>query len=589
MVAAAGFATIAGTTTLIAVTDDGKAGAKTASAAADQAKGTTQPAPAKAGTTRGGSAEDAEDGKDADYWAEHAGNPGWKAGDNTEDHSADHDGGDADEDHPGNRPDGDHEGKPGPGAADSGDHDDSSTSQDGFGDQAGKPDPGAADAQKRAGRPSGPTGQNGPEGHSGRDGQGGHHDETGSDSGHREEASRQGESGGRGQDGHRDSHEDADKARSVDCDPNDLISAITQANSDGGGTLALAEKCTYTLTANQDGNGLPEIVQPITIHGNGATIARAANADQFRFFEVGTGGDLKLRHLTLTRGKTAADEDGGAINVVAGGRLDLDHTTLHNNTVDDTDSDDAGAIYNEGITTIRNSTLSGNSGYEGGAIHNEYGKLEVETSKFTNNKAYYGGGAIINYYGTSTVRKSLFSYNYGEDYGGAVYQYYGLTDIEKSAFKYNYSGEYGGAVYHENDALQVRKSTFAYNTGYYGGALYLDGEQAVIEDSKIYGNTSLSDDGGGINNDDTETHIRRTVISGNQAPGDGYAGGGIHIDDNDEVTLTDVKVTDNTSDEPAGGVNNDGGTVTTYGKIKIIDNVPTNCEGSASPVPNCFG
>ncbi|MCZ7457254.1 right-handed parallel beta-helix repeat-containing protein [Streptomyces sp. WMMC940] len=572
MVAAAGFATIAGTTALVAVTDDDKAGAKTASAAANQAKGTTQPALAKAGTTRGGSAED---GKDADYWAEHAGNPGWNDSDSTEDDSAEHDGGDADKDPDGSGADRNHPGEP-----------------------EGNPGPPAADIQKRAGNPGGPEGQNGPEGHSshdrGHDGRGDHREGESGDNGHgghgghREDAGRQGESGGRGPDGHRESHGAGGKATSVGCDPNNLISAITQANSDGGGTLSLAEKCTYTLTANQDGNGLPEIVQPITIHGNGATIARAANAAQFRIFEVGTGGDLKLRHLTLTRGKAAADEDGGAINVNAAGRLTLDHTTLHNNTVDDTDSDDAGAIRNEGITTIRNSTLSGNSGYYGGAIHNYYGKLEVETSKFTNNKAYYGGGGIMNEYGTSTVRKSLFSYNYAVQYGGGIYQYEGLTDIEKSAFKYNYSGEYGGAVYHENDALQVRKSTFAYNTGYYGGALYLDDDQAVIEDSKIYGNTSLEGDGGGIYNEGAETHIRRTVISGNQAPGDGYTGGGLYVNSGDEVTLTDVKVTDNTSDEEAGGVHNDG-TVTTYGKIKIIDNVPTNCEGSANPVPNCFG
>ncbi|MCZ7457251.1 right-handed parallel beta-helix repeat-containing protein [Streptomyces sp. WMMC940] len=575
--AAAGFATIAGTTALVAVTDDDKAGAKTASAAADQAKGTTQPAPAKAGTTRGGNAEDTEDDKDADYWAEHAGNPGWNSSDNAEDHS------------------GEPEGKAGPAAADSGDHD-GSMNQDRSGDHTEKEDPGAADTQKRAGGPGGSDGQNGPEGHNSRDrdrdGQDGHGKQTGRhgdrDGGHDGRGSHGEEAGRQGQDGHRESHGAGGKARSVDCDPNDLISAITQANSDGGGTLSLAEKCTYTLTANQDGNGLPEIVQPITIHGNGATIARAANADQFRFFEVGTGGDLKLRHLTLTRGKAAADEAGGAINVNAAGRLTLDHTTLHNNTVDDTSTDNAGAIYNEGIVKISNSTLSGNSGDDGGAIYSYYAKLEVETSKFTNNKAYAGGGGITNEYGTSTIRKSLFSYNYAGDYGGAIYNYDGLTDIEKSTFKYNNSAEYAGAVYHDDGSLHVRKSTFAYNTGYYGGALYLDDDQAVIEDSKIYGNTSLDEDGGGIHNDDAETHIRRTVISGNQAPGDGFAGGGIHIDISDEVTLTDVKVTDNTSDEEAGGVHNDG-TVTTYGKIKIIDNVPTNCEGSANPVPNCFG
>ncbi|MFE3329620.1 hypothetical protein [Streptomyces sp. NPDC059176] len=566
VLAAAGFATITATTTLVAVTDDGKAQAN-ASAVADQGKDGAQPAVVKKATTRGGGPEDSED-EDGDYWSERAGNP------DSDDYSDGHEAGN------------------GGGAADSGKRDGGKSDEGHSDGHGGKSDGGAADAQKRSGNSSGHGEQNGPGkgardggGDSGREGgRGGGGDGQG---GHREGSGRGGE-GWEGRDGHDNSGDGHGRARLVDCDPNDLISAITQANSDGGGTLTLAEKCTYTLTANQDGNGLPEIIQPITIDGNGATIARAANADQFRFFEVGVGGDLKLRHLTLTRGKAASGDDGGAIHVTPAGRLDLDCVTLHNNTVNNTNTDHAGAIYNQGVTTVRNSTLSGNSGNNGGAIYNYYGKLEVETSKFTNNKAYYGGGGIMNEYGTTTVRKSLFSYNYGDDYGGAVYQYQGLTDIEKSAFKYNNSAEYGGAIYQENDALHVRKSTFAYNTGYYGGALYLDDDEVVIEDSKIYGNTSLGDDGGGINNDDADTHIRRTVISGNQAPGNGYAGGGLYVDFSDEVTLTDVKITDNTSDEEAGGVQNDG-TVTTYGKIKIIDNVPTNCEGSTNDVPNCFG
>ncbi|MFE3661287.1 hypothetical protein [Streptomyces sp. NPDC059165] len=526
VLAAAGLATITATTTAVAVTDDGKAQAN-ASAVADQGKGGAQPVVAKTATTRGGSAED-EDG-DGDYWSERAGNP------------------------------------------DGNDSEDTDKYSDGHG---GKSDGGAVDAQKRSGNSSDHGEKNGP------------------GKGNRDDGRESGRGGGGdGRDGHEDSGDAHGRARLVDCDSNDLISAITQANSDGGGMLTLAEKCTYTLTANQDGNGLPEVIQPITIDGNGATIARAANADQFRLFEVGVGGDLKLRHLTLSRGKAAVNQDGGAINVNAAGRLDLDCVTLHNNTVDDTGSDDAGAIYNEGITTVRNSTLSGNSGYYGGAIYNYYGKLEVETSKFTNNKAYYGGGGIMNEYGTTTVRKSLFSYNYGDDYGGAVYQYQGLTDIEKSAFKYNNSARYGGAIYQENDALHVRKSTFAYNTGYYTGGLYLDDDETVIEDSKIYGNTSLIDHGGGIYTNygpGGVAAIRRTVISGNQAPSDGSVGGGIYNGSASEMRLTDVKVTDNTSDEEPGGVDNNG-TVNVYGRVKIIDNVPTNCEGSTNAVPNCFG
>ncbi|MFE0092321.1 right-handed parallel beta-helix repeat-containing protein [Streptomyces sp. NPDC058991] len=555
MVAAAGFATVIGTTTLVAVTDDDQTAAN-ASAAADQAKGRTQPSPARA-TTRGGSAKDTEDAKDADYWAEHAGNPGWSGSGSTGPRAGDG---------PARSRSGDLTNDEGSGATGSGGHE--------------KKGPASTDAQKRSAGPTDSDGQNGPEGHSsrdrGREGQGGHGEEDGR----------------QGRDGHHDSGNARGKARYVGCDPNDLISAIIDANRDGGGTLSLAEKCTYTLTANQDGNGLPEIVQPITIHGNGATIARAANADQFRFFQVSAGGDLKLRHLTLTRGKSAVDQNGGAILVNPAGRLDLDHTTLHNNTVNDTDFDDGGAIDNEGITTIRNSTFSNNSADDGGAIDNRSGKLEITTTKFTGNTALDDGGAVEEQQGTTTITKSLFRHNYAGGDGGAlsVSSLGGLLNIETSTITHNTANNDGGGVEHAGSALHVRKSTIAHNTAAnVGGGLGIT-STSVIEDSKIHDNTSVDGSGGGIHiaAEGQEVAVRRTVISGNQAPGNGQTGGGIYIGTGDQLTLTDVKVTDNTSDEPAGGIHNDG-TVTTYGKIKIIDNVPTNCEGSANPVPNCFG
>ncbi|MFE3644299.1 hypothetical protein ACFXOM_25410 [Streptomyces sp. NPDC059169] len=558
VLAAAGFATIVGTTTLVAVTDDGKA--KSPAAVADKGKGKTGPTPAKTTTTRGGSAETDEDG---DYWAERAGNPdangsgssGSQSGDSSERGRS-----------------GDHAGNTGSGATGSGSHE--------------KKGPDAADTQKRSARPSSSAGQNGPEGHGSGDGQGGH----------REGSGREGEDW-EGWGGHDDSGDGHGKARLVDCDPNDLIWAIIQANSDGGGTLTLAEKCTYTLTANQDGNGLPEIIQPITIDGNGATIARAANADQFRFFEVGVGGDLKLRHLTLTRGKAAVNDDGGAIHVTPAGRLDLDCVTLHNNTVDDTNGYEGGAIYNEGITTIRNSTLSSNSASRGSGVSNNGGKLEITTSKLTGNTAN-SDGAVRNANGTTTISKSLLSHNYGS----AVDQDddAGLIEIDKSAILYNHDDSGGGGIDFTptgSGGLHVRKSTIAYNTAADddGGGLRITGS-AVIEDSKIYGNTIVDGNGGGVIIGQTdgeivapgEAAIRRTVISGNQAPGDGNTGGGIYITEQSTLNLTNGKITDNTSDEEPGGIDNNG-TVTTHGRVKIIDNVPTNCQGSSNSVPNCFG
>ncbi|MGW2562076.1 hypothetical protein ACWCXB_23040 [Streptomyces sp. NPDC001514] len=511
VLAAAGLATVAGTTTIVAVTDNATAEAKPASTVTESGKARAN----LAGSVRDGG--DVGDSEDSDYWADHAGNPDRK------------DNGKEEEDHSGSQSK----------EKDSEDHDKEKGSED-----HGK------------GKSSG-----------GQDG----HD---------------------GEDGGEESDGGDDKTKQVECDPNDLILAITEANENSGGHIQLAEKCTYTLTANQDGNGLPRIIQPITIDGNGATIARAANAEHFRIFQVGAGGDLKLSHLTLTRGSTAFNETGGGIHVDPAGRLDLDSVTLENNTVDNPNGDDGGAVYNEGISTIRNSTLDKNSADDGSAAYNNAGKLEITSSEITNNTSdpSDGLGAISNVVGSVKIRKSLLSYN-SVVLGGALFQTGGTAEVESTTLTHNTARNSGGAIFHASGSLYVHKSTASYNIAGFGAGLALF-DSAVIEDSKIHNNTANTGDGGGISTslgDGDEAAIRGTKITGNRATADGSTGGGISIGEDNVITLTDTKVKDNTSDEPAGGIQNFG-TVTTHGKVEIIDNVPTNCEGGGgNNVPSCFG
>jgi hypothetical protein len=170
----------------------------------------------------------------------------------------------------------------------------------------------------------------------------------------------------------------------VPCNPDDLLAAINRANADDGANLELAHNCTYTLTANQDGNGLPIITQPITIKGNEATIVRAANGNEpagFRIFNVGVGGNLTLKHLTVKGGKDTTGQGGGGILVQAGGTAKVVHSTITLNTT----TTSGGGIANRGTTTVVNSTIANNSAnVDGGAIDNLNGLLaikEFETDK----------------------------------------------------------------------------------------------------------------------------------------------------------------------------------------------------------------
>ncbi|MCP4358984.1 MAG: DUF11 domain-containing protein [Chloroflexi bacterium] len=146
-------------------------------------------------------------------------------------------------------------------------------------------------------------------------------------------------------------------------DPNDLITAITNANADpAADTITLAAGCAYTLTLaavpNADSyygaTGLPEIDTPITIDGNGATIVRDASSAEFRLFYVGVNGDLTLDSLTLSggyfrggAGPRTEDTDGGGGGGGGGAGV-------------------GGAIFNQGNITLTQTTLTGNTAHGGG-------------------------------------------------------------------------------------------------------------------------------------------------------------------------------------------------------------------------------
>ncbi|MFE7776625.1 right-handed parallel beta-helix repeat-containing protein [Streptomyces sp. NPDC057445] len=550
VLAAAGFVTMVGTTTLVGVADAGAAEAQ-------------QPAAAP----RDGFDPDSEGGGKGDDYSGSKDN-----GDKGDDYSGSKDKGDKGDDYSGSKDKGD-KGDDYSGSKDKGDKGDKGSEEKDYGSKGDE----------------GKEKDSGSKGDEGKEKDSGDHDKE-KDSGDHDKEKYSGDRNGHDKKHGRKHEGGHGKAVFVECDVNDLILAITEANDEEGAThLRLANDCTYTLTANQDGNGLPKIVQPISIDGNGSTIARAANAELFRLFEVGSGGDLKLRNLTLTRGKAAVAQDGGAISVNAAGRLELDHVTLKNNTVEDIGGRVGGAVFNEGDTSVRNSTFKGNSAADGSAIFNAGGRLEVADSEFTKNTAV-ADGAINSELGTATIHKSVVSNNFGS---GLEVDEGGLMVIEKSEITHNTDDGTGGGIDQEVGAgLQVRKSTISDNFATEdGGGLQLD-EDALIEDSKITDNTSTNADAGGIDIEDEgngEVAIRDSKVSGNQAPANGQNGGGIFVDTDRTLTLTDTEVTENLSDEPAGGIQNNG-TVNTNGKVRIIDNVPTNCDGGGgNPVPNCFG
>ena len=398
--------------------------------------------------------------------------------------------------------------------------------------------------------------------------------------------------------------------KKVPCDADRLIAAIVQANADRGARLQLEPKCTYTLTAIQDDNGLPVITQRISIEGNGATIVRAANAEAFRIFNVAFGGDLKLRDLTVKGGDSQTDDGGGALLVQEGGRATLQDSTLTLNR----STSFGGAVANYGVTKvlgggdgdghgkdgdaretgsqIRNNAAEG----QGGGIFSR-GSLTVEKSSLSYNNAGFFGGGLKNSGGVTTITDARIGHNTAElDSGGIEADGDAITRIKDSWVTDNTAGSIGGGIGYFGGSLYVQRTNIRHNTADGdGGGIANFGGQAVVDDSKINENTSRSS-GGGVANGDTEIVLRRTEINKNRAIGETSQGGGIAnftdpLEPPGRVSLTKSQVIENFATNPPGGIFSDNNQVTVDDDSVIIKNRPTNCQGNPPLVviPNCFG
>ncbi|WP_018794170.1 hypothetical protein [Salinispora arenicola] len=374
----------------------------------------------------------------------------------------------------------------------------------------------------------------------------------------------------------------------VSCDPDRLIAAIKLANARDGAVLDLADDCTYLLTANIDGAGLPAITSPVTLNGgDGTTIERAAAADQFRILTVNAGGDLTLNHLKVTGGQTPVGADGGGILVNAGGRLTARHSKILGNIGGGGGGGSGGGIANLGVTAIKNSTVNQNTaGFLGGGIYNT-GLLTIRKSHVEANSGPFGGGGVTNSGGTMRVTHSAISGNRSIQGAGLFVVDGGNGAVSDTRITDNTATIIGGGVYLSGQ-LTMRRAVLAANTavGGGGGGLFVSaGSTATIEGSVVKDNTATGATGfgGGIFNN-AETTVRGTKVIGNVAD----QGGGLHNDPSGVLTLVAVTVTDNIAITDGGGVFNAAGGVValnTATGTTVIGNQPNNCVN----VPGCAG
>lgn len=260
---------------------------------------------------------------------------------------------------------------------------------------------------------------------------------------------------------------------------------------------------------------LPDLADDVNINGPGATkllLTKLSSGSHLRIFNVTTGGTVNISGLTIFGAEPASGGNGGGIQNVNSGTVNVSNCILSKNTVRSDGSlvyvrggaifnastgtvnitnstlrfnraegwaDEAsfgGAIYNNsGTVNVTDSTLDHNSGVRGGGIYNETGVVTVLGSTFRENVAKWDGGGISNWDGSASITNSTFYANIasggdGRGYGGAISNTSGTLNLTNSSLSANFSGAVGSGVYNGSNGtkygvVNVKSSIIALNYG----------------------------------------------------------------------------------------------------------------------------
>lgn len=277
--------------------------------------------------------------------------------------------------------------------------------------------------------------------------------------------------------------------------------------------------------------------------------------------------ELQLNSISFLN--NSSQDIGGALFVEDSSQVFLSVAVLENNVVLNAQGQ-GGAIGAKNIAEleINLSEFTGNEANQGGAIALNLSEIEIEKSNFTNNIAsglQSAGGAIFaeaSHIKSSNI--SVFQNNESTGLagsGGAIYSDSSSTfNLSNTQILGNSSSEMGGGIFAANNQggnLRLSDISLSQNNcqsdSSLGGGLFLNGDAVLtITNSAITGNIAgLS--GGGIHLANTNFSIEKTTVSGNSsAQNNNPSGGGISLKNAFGLISDSSQVNNNSSKRGAG-------------------------------------
>ena len=183
---------------------------------------------------------------------------------------------------------------------------------------------------------------------------------------------------------------------------------------------------------------------------------------------------LEVRHLSLLG--AAQGDYGGALRLHGGSAV------LEDVELSDNDAARGGAIYSDGDVTLSDCVISNNNATDyAGAIFNS-GTLTITDCVISGNDAPDGGGAIYNDLGAEMTLSGVELSDNAANFGGAIYAQYGEVVLEGVTFTGNQARtEGGGGLLIGKAQVSCEDSLIEGNEAYlYGGGVHINEHEGSL-------------------------------------------------------------------------------------------------------------
>jgi predicted outer membrane repeat protein len=177
-----------------------------------------------------------------------------------------------------------------------------------------------------------------------------------------------------------------------------------------------------------------------------------------------------------------------------------------------------GGIYNNGGSpSLSNLTISGNLAQRGGGMYNENAAApRLSHTTFRGNQAYDGGGMYNFVASQPSLVWVQFQRNVASNAGGAIHNSAANLVLFNVIFHGN-AAPLGGGVYNNSSSPRLANAIFAGNWAGSGAGIYNKNSSLPVLDNVTMSANQAADYGGAIYNDLCQTVINNSILWGNKA------------------------------------------------------------------------